>query len=105
MLNFDLAINQSLKQERKAVICLDPEPEDAEGLKIALAVFPYLLLVSAFFLLVTVILAGLINEKDIACHSASLAIAFIGLAVLQLEWRMDEKFGIEACKGFGKKLT
>lgn len=88
----------------QALTCFPPQPTDSPDSQLALAIFPYFLLISSIFLIATFIVYAVIPEirnihgVSIMCHVASLAVMYIGLAIIQLTSYLP----LGLCKGLGE---
>ena len=94
-------------QELKALICF-PEPPHVltPGEMLVLKLYPYMMFVSAAFLVATFVVHAIVPELrnshgvTIMCHVGSLAATYICLGVIQVKPDLP----MVACIGFGKTL-
>lgn len=90
-------------QTKQALVCFPEAPKLTEDDKLVLAVFPYFLLVSSLFLIATFVVYAILPEirnihgVTIMCHVGSLAVMYIGLAIIQLDEHLPDK----VCVGLG----
>ena len=88
----------------RALVCF----QEVEAQNIALNIYPYLMFISAVFLIVTFIVYGSIAELRnltgiiIMCYSITLAVMFISLGTIQLA---TTSISLQFCICLGKKAS